>query len=485
MKKDNKISIKWKVFGYLMIFTTFIILLLWLLQVVFLDDFYRKVKSDQIKDTTQDIVKNISNDNLINYLDDLSENSDYCVRIMDINGKTYYVNDSNKAVCGKTVSDPKEMIRLYEEAKYNNGSILHISDSDEVYKTFDDYFELADEKNKFETMTYGKIVDSEGYHYFVLVNSRITITNELADTIRKQLMILSLILFALALIIAGIMAIIISSPIIKMNKAAKQLAKGEYNVHFDGHGYREIEELNDTLNYASTELSKVENLRRELIANMSHDLRTPLTMIAGYGEMMRDIPGENTPENVQVIIDESHRLTNIVNDILDLSKLQAKTQTLNLSEFCISDMILDMAKRFEILLKKENYHIEFIMDKKVYVKADAIKINQVIYNLLVNATHYTGEDHFIEINQICHNGYVRIEVKDSGEGIREEDLPYIWDRYYKIDKVHKRAQLGSGLGLSIVKGILELHQSKYGVISNEQEGTIFYFELKEEALKEE
>lgn len=488
MKKDDKISIKWKIFGYIMLFTTFIIVLLWLLQVVFLDDFYRKVKSGQIKETTQNIVENINNDNIVNYLDDLSANSDYCVRILDINGKTFYVNDTNRAVCGETVSDPQEMAELYEKAKKNKGSILNISDSESIYSSIKDYFnpyefDSENKKDTFETMTYGKIVEDEGYHYFVLVNSRITITDELADTIRKQLLLVSVILLILALVMAGVVATLISSPIIKMNKAAKKLAQGEYNVHFDGKGYLEIEELNDTLNYASKELSKVENLRRELIANMSHDLRTPLTMIAGYGEVMRDIPGENTPENVQVIIDECKRLTTIVNDSMDLSKLQAKTQTLNVSEFCLSEMIEETVKRFDILLKQEKYHIEFIYDKMAWVEADAIKISQVIYNLIVNAIHYTGEDYRVEVKQTCNNGIVRVEVRDSGEGISEEELPYIWERYYKIDKVHKRTQLGSGLGLSIVKGILELHQARYGVLSKIGEGTIFYFELEEKKSK--
>lgn len=127
---------------------------------------------------------------------------------------------------------------------------------------------------------------------------------------------------ALALIFAAIMSKKVSKPIIKINESAKELAKGNVAVHFDGEGYREITELNDTLNYAAEELSKVENLRRELIANVSHDLRTPLTMITGYAEVMRDIPGENTPENVQIIIDEANRLTSLVNDMLDISSFR-------------------------------------------------------------------------------------------------------------------------------------------------------------------
>ena len=130
--------------------------------------------------------------------------------------------------------------------------------------------------------------------------------------------------FGLALFISSRL----SKPLEQMNESAKQLGEGKYDIRFPEQGAREVAELAATLNYAAAELSKVEDLRRELIANVSHDLRTPLTMISGYAEVMRDIPGENTPENVQIVIDEANRLTGIVNDLLDLSKLQAGALTL-------------------------------------------------------------------------------------------------------------------------------------------------------------
>lgn len=329
-----------------------------------------------------------------------------------------------------------------------------------------------------KTMTYGEVISSTDGDYFVLVNSRITIVSEIAETIRTQLIIISVILILIALGVAFLIASVISKPIIKINESAKYLAKGKFDVEFEGKGYLEIEELNDTLNYASVELSKVEKLRNELIANMSHDLRTPLTMIAGYGEVMRDLPGENTPENVQVIIDECHRLTALVNDILDLSKLQAGTQSLKMETFNITSVIRDITNRFSTMLKKEGYEISFEYDEDVKVLADNVKLNQVIYNMIVNAVHYVGDDRKIIIKQIIKDKKVRIEVIDHGEGIDAQNLPYVWDRYYKLDKVHKRASIGSGLGLSIVKGILELHKATYGVTSKVNEGTTFYFEVE-------
>ncbi|MFQ8601435.1 MAG: sensor histidine kinase, partial [Oscillospiraceae bacterium] len=234
----------------------------------------------------------------------------------------------------------------------------------------------------------------------------------------------------------------------------------------------------DTLNYAAEELSKVEGLRRELIANVSHDLRTPLTMISGYGEVMRDLPGENTPENVQIIIDEARRLTSLVNDMLDISKFQSGTQKLHRTRFNLTQAIRDTLGRYNKLTEKDGYAISFASDQEVYVHADELRISQVVYNFINNAITYTGPDKCIYLRQLVEGNSVKIEVRDTGEGIDPDKLQYIWDRYYKVDKAHKRAQIGTGLGLSIVKSILDLHGARYGVKSKTGEGSIFWFELQ-------
>ncbi len=247
----------------------------------------------------------------------------------------------------------------------------------------------------------------------------------------------------------------------------------DYGVIFANKGYREIGELNATLNTAAYELSRVEELRRELIANVSHDLRTPLTMITGFAEMIRDLPGENTPENAEVIVEESNRLTRLVSDLLDLSKLQSGVKPVAKSRFCITNSLTDMITRIERLTGTDRISCEAV--ESVFVEADEIQIQQVIYNLLTNAlTHSDGR---VDVRQITGRQSVRIEVADCGEGIAEADLPYVWDRYYKIDKTHKRALVGTGLGLSIVKGVIDAHGGQYGADSALGAGSVFWFEL--------
>ena len=193
---------------------------------------------------------------------------------------------------------------------------------------------------------------------------------------------------------------------------------------------------------------------------------------------MRDLPDENTQENAQIIIDETRRLTDLVNDMLDISKLQAGVQMLNLSEFNLTRMIQKMVERIRELVKKHGYSIKFIYDAEVHVTADETRISQAFYNLLTNAINYTGEDKTVVVKQKVYKNNVRIEVIDTGEGIAPEDLPYIWDRYFKVDKSHKRSVMGTGLGLSIVKSIIEMHEGKYGVSSKPNNGSIFWFSLK-------
>jgi len=260
------------------------------------------------------------------------------------------------------------------------------------------------------------------------------------------------------------------------------LAAGHYDVVFRGGSCRETAELADTLNYAASELAKVDSLRRELIANTSHDLRTPLTMIAGYAEVMRDLPGENTPENAQVIVDEAQRLTSLVNDMLDISKLEAGTPVVNAETFCLTVALREGLGRYSRLCTREGYRIAFEADRDVMVYTDRSKFLQAFYNLVNNAMTYTGEDKTVTVFQTVYqdemgNPWVRVAVRDTGEGIPEDKLALIWDRYYKIDAAHKRSAQGSGLGLSIVNKIMTLLGGRCGVASTVGQGSTFWIEI--------
>lgn len=323
--------------------------------------------------------------------------------------------------------------------------------------------------------------NSEGNPIAIFLDCALLPVGTAASTLLVEIILLSGILILAALILAYFLSRRIVQPITRMNRSAQALAAGHYDVHFEGGSYREIEQLSETLNYAASELGKVENLQRELIANISHDLRTPLTMIIGYGEIMRDIAGENTPQNVQVIIDEAKRLSDLVNDLLQLSRCQAGVEKLQIEKFDMGETVRQTLDRYRQLLASRGFVFEEKVEAGLTVRADRQKILQVLYNLINNAVNYSGDSRLIEVG--CYRteaGAVRLEVIDHGEGIPQEKLPDIWQRYYKADAQHKRSVVGSGLGLSIVRGILELHRARYGVDSRVGKGSRFWFELPPE-----
>lgn len=485
MKQNNKkaISIKWKLFIYLSVFTGAILILLWLFQVVFLDSFYKTIKTHSIKSAAEVIENNIDNINLDTLVTRVAQSSDVCILVTDENGKAYQTADMIPD-CIIHHLPASELYNFIEKVKANNGSYIESFDR-ASFKN--DKFKENGFKGKIphsdngmmESIVYIKAVkQANAPALYIFINANISPVNATVQTIRIQLVFVTAIMLIFALLLALLISKRVSAPIIEINNSAKELAKGNYDVEFNDKGYKEISELGSTLNYAASELSKTENLRRELIANISHDLRTPLTMITGYSEVMRDIPGENTPENVQIIIDEAKRLTTLVNDVLDISKLQSGTQTLNITKYSITESIKNILKRYSKLTEQKGYKIQFIYDCNANIIADELKMSQVIYNLINNAITYTGEDKSIIIRQSVYDGSVKIEVTDTGEGIPEDKLSDIWDRYYKVDKKHKRAQIGTGLGLSIVKSVLEMHHARYGVESTIGRGSTFWFELK-------
>ena len=336
-----------------------------------------------------------------------------------------------------------------------------------------------------ESVIYVRIIEVDGQEEVVMINSVLTPVDATVTTLKAQLRIITVIIIIIAFILAAATAKSTSRSIIKLNDSAKKLAAGDYSVKFNANDYMEVAELSNTLNYAATELGKADSLQKELIANVSHDLRTPLTMIKGYAEVMRDIPGENTPENVQVIIEETERLTGLVNDMLDISKLKAGTISIQPEEYNFTESIRHVLERYNKLREVEGYTIDFVYDDEVSVYADEQKMYQVLYNLVNNAINYTGEDKKVTVIQKVIGNTLRIEVVDTGDGVKQEDIPYVWDRYYKDKTTHKRALQGTGLGLSIVKNVLELHGAKYGVSSITGQGATFWFEIKIDPFAEE
>jgi signal transduction histidine kinase len=256
------------------------------------------------------------------------------------------------------------------------------------------------------------------------------------------------------------------------------------NVYVDGNIVsltpKEYKLLNFFVRHPNRVFSR-EQLRKDLIANVSHELRTPLSLIRGYAETIRDVSG-NVPEKrerqLDIIIEESERLSKIVDDILNLSQMQAGYLNLNPGRFMINKTIEDAVKRYDILSEKTGIKIIFENTGDIIVTADEQRIEQVLYNLINNAFNHTPEGGSITVKVIDGQHTVKVEVSDTGTGISDEDIKHVWDRYYKADKTSGRKMVGTGLGLAIVKSILDAHKALYGVESKKGTGTTFWFELQ-------
>jgi signal transduction histidine kinase len=284
----------------------------------------------------------------------------------------------------------------------------------------------------------------------------------------------------MAFLISFLISRRISRPLEDITKSAEKLGEGEYGIVFDGGHYSEISKLADTLTYTSLELAKSDNLQKDVIANVSHDLRTPLTMITSYAEMIHDLSGNDPKKrnaHLQVIIDEAERLNKLVTDFLEISRMQSGVQEITLTLFSLKDLIENTLQSYAGFVEKEGFKLVFISSGKGMIRADAERIKQVINNLVTNAFKYNGRDRTVEVKMFDEEGYVRCEVSDHGIGIPKKDLKYIWERYYRASTNYKRTN-STGLGLSIVKQILLLHGANFGVDSALKKGSTFWFEIR-------
>lgn len=477
----KNLTLRWRIFAYLLGFCAILLIVLWVFQTVLLDAFYRAIKVIEIKSNAAVIAENINSDDLQTLLTHMSGHGEVSIDILSEDGSEIAVDSGSNDLFHSLPIEAKTDI--IQTAKKSGGEYIKYGSEDNgpPQNTID-----LGGKNRFnassphsQTIVYAKVVkNAAGEAVTIVMNSRISPVNATVTTLRYQLYIVTAFMLILSVFLALLIARRVSRPIVDINNCAKELAAGNYDIEFRGKGFREIGELSATLNTAAAELSKVEGLRRELMANISHDLRTPLALIFSYAEMMHDFPDEVTPDKTQVIMDEAKRLTSLVNDILDMTKLEAGVQDLNIKEYNLTRSVRETTNRMAELLKKDGYKITFSAQEEVSVPADETKITQVLYNLLINAVHYTGADKTIQVRQTVSCGEVKIQVTDTGDGIAQEELQNIWDRYYKVDKKHKRAVTGTGLGLSIVKKVMARHNGTCGVESTVGKGSIFWFSLK-------
>ena len=481
--KERLWGIQTRVSWTFFLFIVLMVALLWLMQIQLLDQFYRYEKRRTLQNVSANIAGNIDNTSLNTLIERVAEDNGLCVLVVDGSMQTVYSADTAFS-CIIHHLNHRDLRRMVQKLETDGQNFVFFpmqrtrsSGFDRQRFAFPAPLPMSDDGAEYLVSIQRAILE-DGSEYYVLLNTLLTPVTSTVQTIRSELWVLTTALLLIGFLLSSILSRRISRPIIQTTEAARALSQGEFTPIRDANAYREIAQLNRQLAQAARDLRKVEETQRELIANISHDLRTPLTLIEGYVEAMRDIPGENTPENLQVILDETHRLTTLVNAVLDYSRSQNAAPEGNSCRFSLTESIREILTRYVKLTEQDGYVIRFRQQGETFVRADPLKISQVVYNLINNALTYTGDDKTVTIAQTIQNGRVRISVTDTGEGIEPEELPYIWNRYYRGKKPHKRAAVGTGLGLNIARSILDGYGMDYGAESTVGTGSTFWFEME-------
>lgn len=472
-------GIKFKTWLYFLFFSLVMLSLLGFLLVAFIKPYYRENRLKTIDNMINKIEVDLlekSNTSDVESTNRFIASNNACVIIYNQNGNRIYRSDSLGELCmldetisindSKIVIDsqPKEVIELL-----NKENVLNISLNSPITGN--------------EMLIYGKKISSNLVNYYLVLNTPLELLESYINFILEQYLFVSIIIIGVAFFVAFILASRITMPIVKMRKEANKLADGDYDVHFkENDSYTEINDLANTLDDATKKLSKVDELRKDLVANVSHDIKTPLTVIKSYAEMIKDISGEDQikrNEHLDVILQETDYLTRLINDMQEYSKMQAGYIELNKSNFDLKDIVNTVCKLLNSLIQEKKIKLKKNLNS-IIIYADELKISQVVYNFVSNAIKHSNDSGTITINIKDDENFVRLEVIDNGDGISSEALPYVWDRYYKIDKKFKRNENSTGLGLAIAKAILEGHNANYGVESKLKEGSMFYFELSKD-----
>ncbi|MDX5473955.1 MAG: cell wall metabolism sensor histidine kinase WalK [Bacillaceae bacterium] len=299
----------------------------------------------------------------------------------------------------------------------------------------------------------------------------------------EQVIWMVLFTFVITICVAGIILWFISkkitTPLREMNNIALKLAKGDFSEEVLIKTKDEIGQLGESFNYMAAELESLEGMRREFLANVSHDLRSPLTSIKGFLIALMDgaIPNEKKQHYYKLMKVETERLIKLVNDLLDATQLESGQLKLNLTNYNLTEQLRVITAKMEPQINGSEINIKLeASSEDLYVFADQDRMEQVFINLLGNAIQFSPPNSSIYLKLIKEENKVKIVVRDEGKGIKKEELPFIWDRFYKSDKARSK-KVGMGIGLSIVKSIILLHDSKINVKSKVGKGTEFSFSL--------
>ncbi len=497
MKQKNKFSISKKLF--LITFGLIFIVLIFsmLFQILFFEDFYLNKK---IKDMTREINKfseiysyDISDEkNLIKALFRFEQDNNSKVAIFSINGELKYLtNYSNN-------NDDFQTLTAFCTELLNDKSLINkvITTGKSQSSVFENQFTNTTKIGTIAPMSLNSRNDS-----IIISVSSMQPINEATGVIREFYFYLFLGFIIIGFFLSSVYANLISKPLVNINKVAKRMSSMDFTAKCEETSDDEIGNLATTLNFLSSTLKnalddlklknkkleediekerKLEEMRKDFVASVSHDLKTPIGIIEGYAEGLKDgiATGKDALIYLETIIDESHKMNKLVTNMLELSKLESGNLELVLERFNILRLIRKLLKSFKLEFDSKNIKITLNTDLEYcYVIGDIFQLEQVLTNLISNTLKYTpnGNDVIIEVNYV--NDLVNLSIENKGSFIPEDEIDNLYNKFYRIDKARNTSNNSNGLGLAIVKRILSLHESSYSLY-NTEDGVKFEFTLK-------
>lgn len=297
----------------------------------------------------------------------------------------------------------------------------------------------------------------------------------LINKLNKHFWLAGILLLTSMAIITLFLSRVITKPVIKMNEATLKIRKGDYSVTLPRLGKDELGELGESIQVLANDLNHIKKQRNEFLASISHELRTPLTYIKGYADIAgkEGTSSEDSKKYLLIILEEATKLSGLIKGLFDLAKMDENTFTIKKEPLELCSLLQKIHEKIAPSFVEKNITLNFNCSGKVYIEADPVRFEQIIINLLDNSRKYSEGDSTATIEVYKKGENVHILVRDEGKGIPEEDLPWIFDRFYRVDKSRSKALGGSGLGLAIVKELVEAHGGNITLTSELDKGTTF------------
>lgn len=469
--------------------------LFWVTNVVLLERYYISIKKNNLMEAYT-VINDWSNRELVA----TEEFDEEIQKICSAYSISFIITDAASNTIKTSINDAEDFNRQLRDIIFERSE-----DTQEVILEEDSYTisNLLDQYGEAEYLVMWGNLDNG--NFFMLRASMEGIHNS-ANMANAFFLNVLMVVIVLAVAMIWIVSEKVGEPILKLADLSKRMAQLDFDARYEGDDKNEIAVLGESFNQMSEKLeetisslksanielqrdveskTRIDNMRKEFVANVSHELKTPIAIIQGYAEgLMEGITDDPESQRYycEVIMDETARMNRMVKNLITLSQLESDADAITMERFELTDLIGNCIQSSDILIKQAGIHMVFEPEREVSVWADEYQIEEVFRNFLSNAIHHAAvseirKEKLIEVMVKKTDGRVRISVFNTGEQIPEESLEHIWDKFYKVDKARTREYGGTGIGLSIVKAVMERIGQPYGVI-NREDGVEFYFELE-------